>query len=168
MLDLPSTINFSRAEDPQIVCNLLQQAIEWMLANPPHQSLWHPDEVGLDAITAELDRYYLGRIEDLPIVTFMLDDSDDLYWPDSTEPALYVHRIAVARSAAAKGTGASVLPDVFRFAAEIAKERGKGLLRLDCDKTRPSLGKIYEGCGFVYHSDIQLPDYLGARYQKVL
>ena len=144
------------------------QAIDWMVATPPYRSLWDRQEVSADLIAKELDHYYVGQISKVPIVTFMLTQSDDLYWPDAHDSALYIHRIAVAREATAHVTGQSILPEVFHFCADIARECGARMLRLDCDKTRPSLGHIYEKQGFVYHSDIELPNYQGARYQRLL
>ena len=166
MWNLSSAISFARADDPKIVRDLLGQAVEWMLATPPNQSLWPLDQIELDVVTQELDSYYLGRIQNRPVVTFMLNHSDELYWPDTSDSAIYIHRIAVARQAAATTTGASVLPDLFNFVADVCRQSGKALLRLDCDKTRPALARVYERCGFVYHSDIELPNYLGARYER--
>lgn len=139
-----------------------------MTANPPHRALWTYDEVSIEVIGQALQHYFVGQLSNLPVVTFMLTTSDQLYWPDQPDPAIYIHKIAVARQNVARVSGYSLLPAVFEYAASVASDTGKKYLRLDCDKTRPALANLYENCGFDYHSEIELPGYVGVRYQKTL
>ena len=163
-----SNLEFGRAKDPTVVCEILTEAVEWMIASPPYRALWEADEVALETITQQLDHYHLGWLDNEPIITFQLTDHDPTFWPDVDDAAIYIHRIAVARKYAAQKTGRSVLPELFAYAADQALARDTKILRLDCDKTRPALGELYVRCGFQYHSDIELRNYHGARYQKVL
>ena len=158
-------IKFVQANDADLVSQLLTQAIDWMSSSPPYKSLWRREDVIPEVLLTELEHYYIGLISNAPVLTFKLTDYDDLYWPDVAGDAIYVHRIAVDRACAAQATGRSFLPDIFAFAAMLAKKRNIHCLRLDCDKSRPALQRLYETCGFTYHSDIQLDGYLGSRYQ---
>lgn len=160
-----SRTNFVPAEDAALVSQLLTQAIDWMSSSTPYGALWRYEDVTPNAISMELQHYYIGLISDTPVLTFKLTDNDDLYWPDVAGSAIYIHRIAVARANAAKATGHSFLPEIFQFAAEMAKENGINCLRLDCDRSRPALRRLYERYGFAYHSNVRLNGYLGARYQ---
>ena len=53
-------------------------------------------------------------------------DYGDPVWDDLPAAALYVHRMAVRRSAAGLGTV------ILRWAAGVAREQGREALRLDC------------------------------------
>lgn len=68
----------------------------------------------------------------------------DPYWEAATEPALTVHALVVARSAAGGGLGRRVLAAV----EEHARREGAGLLRLDCWDGNETLRAYYRGAGF--------------------
>ncbi|GAA3774436.1 MFS transporter [Micromonospora maritima] len=67
------------------------------------------------------------------------------YVPPPTEPELYVNLLVTDRAYAGRGVGARLLA----HAAELARDRGVGLLRVDCFRSPDrALVRFYEGCGF--------------------
>ena len=67
------------------------------------------------------------------------------YVPPATEPELYVNLLVTDRAYAGLGIGARLLA----HAADLARERGLGLLRVDCYRSPDrALVRFYEGCGF--------------------
>ncbi|MFE7190097.1 GNAT family N-acetyltransferase [Kitasatospora sp. NPDC057541] len=81
--------------------------------------------------------------------TVTLDWADPL-WADAAGAAGYVHRLAVRRWAA--GLGGHVLD----WAADAARARGAGFLRLDCVATNARLRAYYESRGFAHRGDVQV------------
>jgi GNAT superfamily N-acetyltransferase len=74
--------------------------------------------------------------------------------------ALYVHRMAVRRSAS--GLGAVIL----RRAAGIARQQGREALRLDCVASNGRLRAYYEAAGFVHRGDVTVAGAPGQRLDE--
>ena len=79
--------------------------------------------------------------------TVTLDHCDSV-WDDLPGAAVYVHRMAVRRSAS--GLGAVILG----WAARIARQQGREALRLDCVASNGRLRAYYEAAGFVHRGDV--------------
>lgn len=87
-------------------------------------------------------------------------------WPDLSDPvwdgvpgaaALYVHRVAVRRSAS--GLGAVIL----RWAADVARQQGRKALRLDCVASNSRLRAYYAAAGFAHRGDATVAGAPGQR-----
>ena len=74
--------------------------------------------------------------------------------------ALYVHRMAVRRSAS--GLGAAILG----WAATVARQQGRAALRLACVAANGRLRAYYEAAGFVYRGDVTVAGAPGQRLDE--
>jgi hypothetical protein len=91
--------------------------------------------------------------------TVTLDHGDPV-WDDLPGAAVYVHRMAVRRSAA--GLGAVILG----WAAGIARQQGRESLRLDCVASNGRLRAYYEAAGFVHRGDVTVAGAPGQRLDE--
>jgi hypothetical protein len=111
------------------------------------QDRWNKDWFTPKALQSWIDNRSLvvARLDGLVVGTMLVEDEDKTFWPDDPPgEALYVHRLARARTApAAKGAAAHFLA----FAEQEARGRGRGFVRLDCalDET---LAAIYQGAAY--------------------
>jgi len=88
-------------------------------------------------------------------------DLRDPVWDDLPgAAALYVHRMAVRRSAA--GLGAATLD----WSAGVARERGLEALRLDCVASNRRLRAYYEAAGFAHRGDATVAGAPGQRLDE--
>lgn len=92
--------------------------------------------------------------------TVTLDRSDRLWEDVPSAAALYVHRMAVRRSAA--GLGAVILG----WAADAASRLGLEVLRLDCVASNARLRTYYEDAGFVHCGDVKVAGAPGQRLDE--
>lgn len=148
-----------------VVETLLGDASEWLASRGIDQWQFPPHR---DRIARAIDRgeCFLAFRDGLPIGTIQVDDyADPEFWAEDDHPesAMYVHRMAVSRSAAGQGVGAELLD----WAAKRAAERGKRLLRLDAWKDNPGLHAYYQGEGFELVRVVDLPHRRsGALFQR--
>lgn len=91
-----------------------------------------------------------------------LQTGDDPVWAGIPGDALYVHGLTTARAFADQEVGRALL----RWAEEMARERSKAYLRLDCNADNPALRAYYERAGFVHCGDVKLPHREASRYKK--
>jgi GNAT superfamily N-acetyltransferase len=91
--------------------------------------------------------------------TVTLDWSDPV-WADAEGSAGYVHRMAVRRQGA--GLGRVILD----WAAEVARHRGCGALRLDCVASNGRLRAYYEAAGFEWRGDVTVGGAPGQRLDE--
>lgn len=92
--------------------------------------------------------------------TVTLDLSDPVWDGVPRAAALYVHRMAVRRSAA--GLGAVILD----WAAGAARRQGREALRLDCVASNGRLRAYYEAAGFVHRGDVPVAGPPGQRLDE--
>jgi GNAT superfamily N-acetyltransferase len=92
--------------------------------------------------------------------TVTLDQCDSVWDGLPGAAALYVHRMAVRRSAS--GLGAVIL----RWAAGIARQQGREALRLDCVASNGRLRAYYEAAGFVHRGDVTVAGAPGQRLDE--
>lgn len=93
-----------------------------------------------------------GRI----VATVTVDEfADTDFWEESdrVEQALYVHRMAVARSHKGRGLGAALL----NLANDLARGRHRRFLRLDAWSTNADLHAYYKGLGFEMRRNRPVP-----------
>jgi GNAT superfamily N-acetyltransferase len=91
--------------------------------------------------------------------TVTLDHGDPV-WDDLPAAALYVHRMAVRRSASGLGTV------ILGWAAGVAREQGCEALRLDCVASNGRLRAYYEAAGFAHRGDATVAGAPGQRLDE--
>jgi GNAT superfamily N-acetyltransferase len=134
--------------DTGTVVELWNEASAWLKAKGSDQ--WQYS-VRIDNIERTIAAKSLWLFDDPEsgdtIATVTLDeDADDRLWSPADCPAdaLYLHRLVVRRSAAGQELGAKIL----EWAADLARSRGKTLLRLDAWNSNLGLHKYYVDRGF--------------------
>ena len=154
------TMRQATAEDAKVVTEILHEAARWL--HEAGRPMWRTGELLEDRIAGEIDHFFVAVMEQQIIGTLKFDLEDPVFWPDHPEPkAAYLHRLAIRRS----HTGRGISRQMLAWAVSHAPTVGKSIVRLDCETSRPRLKALYEGFGFVHHSDQQIGPYLVARYE---
>lgn len=154
-------VRCASSADAAVVSAVLHEAASWL--DVRGETLWRADELETAAIAADVDAglFWIADVDDEPAGVVRLQTSDPDFWPDVPEgSSLFLHRLAVRRSAAGSGLSSALLT----FAVERTRELGRKCLRLDCEAARPKLRAVYERFGFVHHSDRQVGPYFVSRY----
>jgi len=114
---------------------------------------------------------HLARLDGRPVATFVLRWSDERVWGPDDGEAGYLHRLATHPDVAGRGIGAQLIA----VAAGLTRERGRGWLRLDCDRDNQRLRAYYEAQGFAHAGDVDClprttrPGYRAAsRYERAI
>lgn len=145
---------------------LLKEAALWLVEIG--QKNWEPEWFVPEyfAENAACGELWLGWHEQTPVATMLLMETDSDFWPnDLPGEALYLHKLAVARSAAGQGVAQAMLAK----AEQLTREAGAGLLRLDCRADRPKLRAVYESAGFTLVDErIVFGWFPAARYEKMV
>jgi GNAT superfamily N-acetyltransferase len=139
------------------------EAAEWLIVRG--QRLWNPESLVPAKICPrpEEGTIYLARSEGRPFGTFILLFEDPI-WPDvPAGEALYIHKLAVLRSAAGTGLSRAML----EYAVGLVRAAGRPYLRLDC-APRPKLYELYESVGFHFHSLHDIGGFTLRRYQRAV
>ncbi len=152
------------------VLRLIEDAAQWLREMGIDQWArpW-PNRAGRDSrILAALSggKTWIGWDRHLPVATITADPDEDPYWPDHfrREPAVYVHRLVVARLYKGKGLGAAMIDWAGRAARS---DHGARWIRVSAWTTNVGLHGYYQRQGFVHcgrHADDGYPS--GARFQK--
>lgn len=145
-----------------IVSEILTEAAVWLLDRGI--PLWDVHELTPARLSPEVQagRYVLAWSGSTAVGTIRLCDSDPLFWPGFPPgEALYLHRLAVRRTAA----GGSVSSALLGWAKAHAEARGVCYLRLDCEVSRSGLRRVYERFGFRFHSEARVGPSTLARYE---
>ncbi|SCL54783.1 GNAT family N-acetyltransferase [Micromonospora chersina] len=136
--------------DAATVLRLLDSATAWLVARG-RTGQWGTEPASTDPRRiAQADAWatggglYLAMLGDLAAGALVVGSATE-YVPPATEPELYVNLLVTDRAYAGHGIGARLLA----YAAELARDRGLGLLRVDCyGGDDRALVRFYEGCGF--------------------
>jgi GNAT superfamily N-acetyltransferase len=145
-----------------LVSEVLVEAASWLRESGT--PLWEPAQIGTAQVAPDVEAglFFLAWSGADAVGTMRLAATDPLFWPDATPgEALYLHRLAVRRSASGGGTSSALLG----WAARHAASRGARYLRLDCETCRPRLRRFYERFGFVFHRERTVGRAVVARYQ---
>jgi len=156
------SITPARPGEERIASDIATEAAEWLIGKG--EPLWDADDVGPEAFRPRIEtgELHLARVDGAAVGTMMLQFEDEVCWPDKPKgEALYVHRLAVRRSAAGRGVAQAMMT----FAKRRTIEEGRRYLRLDAATERPKLRAVYESFGFIFHSDFQVGRFTIARYQ---
>ncbi|MFC8655623.1 GNAT family N-acetyltransferase [Streptomyces parvus] len=145
--------------------SLLREASAWLASRSIDQWQYPPHR---DRIAEALERgvCFLAFEDGKPIATIQVDDfADPEFWTteDRPETALYVHRMALTRTASGAGIGGLLLD----WASERASIQGKRWLRLDAWKDNQGLHRFYLNAGFTLIRVVDLPHRRsGALFQR--
>jgi GNAT superfamily N-acetyltransferase len=169
---MTKTLTIRKAEpaDLDTVEELRAQATAWLASKGLDQ--WQRNnprfptrERAADAIAR--GACYLAYDSDGELVATLTldDDADPEFWTptERSEPALYLHRMIVRRTAAGAGIGGRLLA----WARDEAARTGHRWLRLDAWKTNVHLHRYYQRQGFAHVRTIDLPHRgSGALFQR--
>jgi GNAT superfamily N-acetyltransferase len=149
------TVRRATPDELDIVSAIFAEATAWLAAQGSDQWQYPPN---MEKITGSVEAgtCYLAFLDGEPVATITIDDiADPEFWTpdDAPEAALYVHRLAILRKAAGQEMGATLLD----FAARLADEAGKPLLRLDAWKSNTGLHQYYRDRGWRYVRTVDLP-----------
>lgn len=143
------TIRRAQASDLDAALTLVMDAVQWLHQQGSDQ--WqYPVERHRLALTRTTARGEVWIVTDDPhtaVATITLNGyADPEFWTPADDPAdaLYVHRMAVARTASGHGLGSALLD----WAARQAVNAGKKWLRLDAWAENRALHDYYRRCGF--------------------
>ena len=154
-----------RRADPaetELVSEILTEAAKWLRSSG--MTLWPPEQLTPEhtAPDVQAGSFFLAWSGPAAVGTMRLTPSDPRFWPDALPgEAIYLHRLAVRRAV----SGGPVSSALMRWAVAHATEEGAAFLRLDCDRERPRLRRVYERFGFSFHSERDMGTLVVARYQ---
>lgn len=133
--------------------------------NETGRSLWQRRQVAASALAQsyDLSQLYFLADEERPIGLVFLQEADPLFWPEASDKAIYVHKLAVHPDFIGCGYGERALQEIIR----VARGRGLSYVRLDCDD-RPELHRFYRQCGFDWLDYREVGQLFVARYQLKL
>ncbi|GIH91858.1 GNAT family N-acetyltransferase [Planobispora siamensis] len=167
-LVMPRRLTLRRAteDDLPAVLELLAETAAWLNARGVRQ--WPVGgfpAVRIVPLIGEGVMYLLDG-EDGPAATLALDGgADPEFWTPADRPdaALYVHKLAVARSHSGRGLGEALLD----WAGLRVLAAGRRWLRLDCAKDNPGLQDYYRRQRFTHLRTVDLPHRAsGALFQR--
>ncbi|MCO1599251.1 GNAT family N-acetyltransferase [Micromonospora sp. RHAY321] len=144
------TIRPGGPADAAAVLRLLDGATAWLAARG-RTGQWGTEPASTDPRRiAQADDWasggglHLAMLGDRPVGALVVGAATDDV-PPPTEPELYVRLLVTDRAHTGRGLGARLL----EHAADLARARGLGLLRVDCyGGDDRALVRFYEGCGF--------------------
>ncbi|UMP06571.1 N-acetyltransferase [Amycolatopsis sp. EV170708-02-1] len=143
-----TTIRPARAGEEDVVLDLLAEAAAWLATRGIHQ--WpqrFPRESVHEQIRAGEALLIVGSGG--PIATCAVSEADPELWGETTEPAYYVGRLAVAREAAGAGLGIRIVD----WVGEKATAHHKAFVRVATTRDNPALRGYYERAGFEHVAD---------------
>jgi len=171
MPDWPLSLRRAHVRDTPKIIGLIDEAARW-LHDYKKTDQWAkpwPSRAGRDSrIRASLreGKTWICWDKSTPVATLTADPEHDPYWAQGprAEPAVYVHRLVVARSYAGHRLGASLLDWAGRTGHLV---HGARWLRVSAWTTNLALHAYYLGEGFEltgFHADDGYPS--AARFQK--
>lgn len=116
--------------------------------------MWSPDKLTVEGLYRRYKdpKFYGGYVEDQIIGGFILVEEDERYWPENTnDKAFYFHKFVI--SPKSKGKGYSNL--MIQWVKDYGKKMKKEFIRLDYQKRREYLRKMYLENGFIDQIEIE-------------
>ena len=139
-------IQKAKLKDIPMIESILFEAADWMDTHNLH--MWEKEKLVWSHLSKiyKLENFYLGFDQGKPVSCMALVDYDPIIWPDvKSGESLFIHKLAVSRSAAGKGYSQKMIA----YAKTQCKTRSVPALRLDCHQYRAKLRALYEKEGFV-------------------
>ncbi len=142
-------LNVSRAKihDTVLVFELYQQTMVWLekIGSP----LWSSIDLNQNIIAEHIKNQELFISKDKEgeiISSVILQENDREYWPDLLDQSssLFLHKLVIKRSWAKTDLSKEML----NFSKDLALEKKKKFLRLDCTDQIPALKNFYQINGF--------------------
>ena len=136
----------ARDKDIPVIEDILADAARWL--DSIGKPLWREEEVKWERLSRSFvpSDFLIALIDGQPAACMALVDHDPVLWPDVEKgQSLFIHKLAVKRSAAGKGLSDALIS----YAKKTCAERGIPVLRLDCHSLMPKLRAVYERSGFV-------------------
>ena len=155
-------IRVARSEDAQDVAAVLTEAAEWL--HDRGTPLWARDQFPVEGVAPDCGAglFFIAWSGPTAAGTMRLSDMDPDFWPEAAAgEAVYLHRLAVRKSAA----GGPVSSALLEYAAQHTRQRRAPYLRLDAESSRNRLRGVYERFGFQLHSYHTVRGVHVARYQ---
>jgi Acetyltransferase (GNAT) family. len=134
---------------------LLLERHEWLAAHG--LDMWDPRNLSIEGMIARYgDPAFFGLFEDETCVGgFLLVERDMRYWPDREgDAAFYFHKFVVGPRFGGRGYADRALEWVKRY----GRERGADFVRLDYEKRREYLRRMYLRQGFEDAREIETED----------
>jgi RimJ/RimL family protein N-acetyltransferase len=159
------TVNRALRSELEEILTILDSAAQWQISKGIGEP-WRPGEWPRTRIVASIERgeVYIARLGSQNIATITLQWSDELFWPNYSADAGYIHRLAVLSGFHGKEIGSRLLD----WAQLKAEQNGKKYLRLNCMAANLALRRYYERAGFVFCGDLREPRGLASLYEKKL
>ncbi len=158
-------VRHATLDDAPVVSAILHEAASWLDARGA--PLWRADELHGDVVDAEVNAglFWIACVDQEPAGVVRLQVSDPEFWPDvNGGECLFLHRLAVRRRFA----GGAVSSALLSFARDVTRAKGRRVLCLDCEASRPRLRAVYERFGFRHLDDRQVGPYYVSRYTLVV
>jgi GNAT superfamily N-acetyltransferase len=155
-------IEASTPSDSKQVAAVLYEAASWLERDG--KALWRSVAITMDSVRHDVEagRFLVARTgnEIVGVVRFQLEDPE--YWPEiENGTSAYLHRLAILRAVAGQGVSHRLLS----AGLDKARSLSRTYLRLDCVADCEKLRRLYESCGFVFHSYRQVGSSTVARYE---
>lgn len=156
-------IRTAEIADIDDIVGLYEEAVSWLASRGLEQwqaasgKMQNPNELVRSRFERSIERHecYVGSVNGTVAAVVIIDDyADPEFWTpeDTPESALYLHRMVVGRRWGGKELGSQILD----FAACLASERGKRLIRLDAWKDNRKLHQYYVRNGFRHVRTVDL------------
>ncbi|WP_277631023.1 GNAT family N-acetyltransferase [Atopococcus tabaci] len=151
MNSLKVTVHQAKEEELPIVQDILMQTAGWLKSIGSKQ--WNGILEGKDhhdtPAAIRRGEVYLATVQGRPAGMFVLWDRQsewdgELWGIDESQDYMYLHRVNIVREFAGQGVASKMLA----ASLEIAKDKGKKAVRLDCLASNDYLNKFYAGAGF--------------------
>jgi GNAT superfamily N-acetyltransferase len=164
------TVRQGDASDAQLLIDLFDGAIRWMVQRGTTEQ-WgatpfseNPERVNSMRRWAAGGGLRVAETDGRPAAAIVVGEAHP-YVPAAREPELYVMVLIGAREPFARGAGRFLL----QVAEQEARERGLGLLRVDCFAGNDgALVRFYESCGFTRTETFTVRDWPGQLLEKRL
>ena len=155
------TVGRAGAGDVDHVVSIVREASDWLAERG---YFWLRQFPGGTPQRVADGLVWLAAVEGEDVATVALVPTPDPeLWNAEESDALFVHGLAVRRSAAGLGVGSALLT----FAVDRAARTGVPWVRLDCNKNNERLQAYYRSEGFAYLRTIDLAHRnTGALFQK--
>ena len=118
--------------------------------------MWDKTQFTVEGINKKYETPLVFVVKDYDRIVggFLLLDHDSRYWKEETSKAYYLHKLVVKVEEGGKGYSHKILDWIKGY----GKKQGKEYIRLDYEKEREYLNKLYEKHGFKDVEQVKMED----------